>query len=70
MIVVYVSQSRLALCNPMNYSPPGSSVHGIIQVRILEWVAVPSSRGSSDPGIEPASLMSPSLEKGFAFFFF
>ena len=33
----------------MNYSPPGSSVHGILQARILEWVAVPFSRGSSQP---------------------
>ena len=37
------------LCNPMNYSPPGSSIHGILQARILEWVAMPSSRGSSQP---------------------
>ena len=36
-------------CNPMDCSPPGSSVHGILQARILEWVAVPSSRGSSWP---------------------
>ena len=37
------------LCNVMDYSPPGSSVHGILQATILEWVAVPSSRGSSRP---------------------
>ena len=37
------------LCNPMDNSPPGSSVHGILQTRILEWVAMPSSRGSSQP---------------------
>ena len=37
------------LCNPMDYSPPTSSVHGISQARILEWVAMPSSRGSSWP---------------------
>ena len=37
------------LCNPMDYSPPGSSVHRILQARILEWVAMPSSRGSSWP---------------------
>ena len=42
-------QSCPALCNPMDCSPPGSSVHGILQVRILEWVAVPSSRASSRP---------------------
>ena len=38
------------LCNSMNCSPPGSSVPGILQARLLEWVAVPSSRGSSHPG--------------------
>ena len=37
----------LTLCDPMDYSPPGSSVHKILQIRILEWVAVTSSRGSS-----------------------
>ena len=37
------------LCNPMDCSPPGSSVHGILQGRILEWVAMPSSRGSTRP---------------------
>ena len=42
-------QSCPELCNPMNYSPPGSSVYGILQARILEWVAMPSSRGSSPP---------------------
>ena len=35
--------------DPMDCSPPGSSVHGILQARILEWVAMPSSRGSSRP---------------------
>ena len=40
-------QSYPTLCNPMDCSPPGSSVHGILQARILEWVAMPSSRGSS-----------------------
>ena len=38
-------QSCLTLCNPMDYSPPDSSVHGILQARILQWVAMPSSRG-------------------------
>ena len=42
-----VTQSCLTLCDPMDYSPPGSSVHGILQARILEWVAIPFSRGSS-----------------------
>ena len=36
-------------CNPMDCSLPGSSVHGILQARILEWAAMPSSRGSSRP---------------------
>ena len=38
-----------AFCDPMDCSPSGSSVHGILQARILEWVALPSSRGSSPP---------------------
>ena len=40
-------QLCLTLCNPMDCSPLNSSVHGILQARILEWVAMPSSRGSS-----------------------
>ena len=48
-VKVLVSQSCLTLCNPMNCSPPHSSVHGILQARILEWVAMPSSMGSSQP---------------------
>ena len=44
-----VSQSYLTLCCPMDCSPLDSSVHGISQARILEWVAMPSSRGSSRP---------------------
>ena len=46
---VSVAQLCPTLCNPMDCSPPGSSVHGILQARILEWVAMPSSRGSSQP---------------------
>ena len=42
-------QLCLNLCNPRDCSLPGSSVHGILQARILEWVAMPSSRGSSQP---------------------
>ena len=41
--------SCVGLCDPMDCSLPGSSVHGILQARILEWVAMPSSRGSSWP---------------------
>ena len=42
-----VAQLHPTLCDPMNCSPPGSSVHGILQARILEWVTIPFSRGSS-----------------------
>ena len=42
-------QSCLTLCYPVDYSPPGSCVHGILKARILEWVAMPSSWGSSWP---------------------
>ena len=44
------------LCNPMDYSPPGSSVHGILQTTILEQVSIPFSGDVPDPGIEPRSL--------------
>ena len=44
-----VAQSCLTLCDPVDCSPPGSSVHGIFPARILEWVAISSSRGSSHP---------------------
>ena len=44
-----VAQSCPTLCNPIDCSPPGSSVHGIFQAGILEWVAIPFSRGSSWP---------------------
>ena len=47
--VVSVAQSCPTLGDPMDCSPPGSSVHGILQARILEWTAMPSSRGSSWP---------------------
>ena len=54
------------LCNPIDCSPSGSSVHGISQLRILEWVAMPFSKGDlSDPGIDPHSLMSPALAGRF-----
>ena len=46
---VKVTQSYRTLCHPMDCSLPGSSVHGILQAGILEWVAFPFSRGSSQP---------------------
>ena len=58
-------QSCPTLCNPVNYSPPGSSVHGILQIRILEWVASPPPGDLSNSGIKPKSLLSPALAGGF-----
>ena len=52
-------QSCLTLWDPMDCSPPGSSVHGILQARILEWAAISFSKGFPNPGIEPVSLISP-----------
>ena len=55
-----VAKSCPTLCNPMDHSPPGPSVYGISQTRILEWVAI--SFSPTDPGIEP---MSPELAGRF-----
>ena len=43
------AQSLQTLCDPVDCSPPGSSVHGILQTRVLEWITMPSSRGSFQP---------------------
>ena len=48
-VKVLAAQSCPNLCNPMDCSPPGSSVHGILQARILARTAIPFSRGSSQP---------------------
>ena len=48
-VCVKLLQLCLTLCNPMDCSPPGSSVHGLFQARTLEWAAMPSSRGSFWP---------------------
>ena len=58
-----VAQSCPAFCDPMDCSLPSTSVHGILQVRILKWVAMPSSRGifpaqGKNPGFEPRSPSS------------
>ena len=50
--VVCHIQLYQTLCGPVDYSPPGSSVHGIFQARILEWFVTPSPRVSSHPGIK------------------
>ena len=57
--------SCVQLCDPMDCSPSGSSVHGILQMRILEWVVMPSSRGSSQPRDWTHVSMSPALAGGF-----
>ena len=49
MSVSLVTHLCLTLCDPMDWSLPGSSVHGLLQARILEWLAIPFSRGSSRP---------------------
>ena len=58
-------QSCLTLCDLMDYSPPDSSVHWVLQARILEWVAIPPSGDLPHPEIEPMSLMSPALAGRF-----
>ena len=49
-------RSCLTLCDPMDCSSPGSSVHRVLQVRILEWVAVPTPGNLPDAGLKHASL--------------
>ena len=56
---VKVAQPCPTLCNPMDCSPPGSSIHGILKARILEWIAVLFSQDLPNPGIE---LRSPALQ--------
>ena len=51
--LVTVTQSCLTLGSPMDHRPPGSSVHAMLQARILEWVAMSSSRGSAQRGLNP-----------------
>ena len=54
-VCALVAQSCWTLCNTIDCSPPGSSVHAILQARILEWFAIPFSRESPHPGIKPGS---------------
>ena len=62
-------QSCPTLCDPVACSPPGSSVHGILQARILEWVVMPSSRGSSWPRDGTRVSCSSCIAGGFFLFF-
>ena len=57
-----VAKSCPTLCDPMDCSPPACSVHGIFLARILEWVAMSSSRGSSRPFYWTMSLPAPALQ--------
>ena len=50
-----------SFCDPVDFSPPGFSIHGIPQARILEWVAIPFSRGSSQPRDGSPALQADSL---------
>ena len=54
-VKVLATQSCRTLCDPMNCSTSGSSIHGILQERILEWIAILSPEDLLDPGIEPGS---------------
>ena len=58
-------QSCPTLCDPMECNPPGSSVHGILQARIMDWIAMPSFRGSSPPRDQTQVSMSPALAGRF-----
>ena len=58
-------QSSLTLCDPMDCISPGSSVYGILQARILEWVAMPSSMGSSWSRDQTHVSVSPAIAVSF-----
>ena len=68
-VKVLVAQLCPTLCYPVDCSPPGSSVHGILQARILEWVAIPFSRGYSQPRSPAHSLPSEPAGKLFTWAF-
>ena len=59
-------QSCPTLCDPMDCSPPGSSVHGTLQTRTLEWVAIPPPGDLSNPGIQPMYPVTPVLQVDFS----
>ena len=59
------SQLRLTLCNPIDCSPPSSSVHGIFQQEYWSGLPFPPPENLPDPGIETASSVSPALADGF-----
>ena len=60
-----VAQSCPTICDPMDYNPPGSSVHGILQARKLEWLPGPPPGDLPNPSVEP--VFSPALAGGLVF---
>ena len=66
VVCVLVTQSCLTLCDSMDCSLPGSSIHEILQARILEWLPFPPPGDLPNPRTEPASLTSPALAGGFS----
>ena len=65
LMLTHLSSAASDLCDPRDFSSPESFVHGILQARILEWVAISTSGDFLDPGIEPTSPASPALAGGF-----
>ena len=65
MVRAKLLHSCLTLCDPIDCSSPGPSVHGILQARILGWVGCPPPEDLPDPGMEPVSLVSLPLTGGF-----
>ena len=65
MCVCSLAQSFATPCNPMYCGPPGSSIHGVSQARMLERLPFLSPGGLSDPGMEPMNLASPALAGRF-----
>ena len=65
LFLVLVTKLCPTLCDPLDYTPPGSSLHGIFQSRKLESVSISFSRDLPDPGIESTCLASPALAGGF-----
>ena len=63
ILKVLVAQSCPTLCNSMDWGPPGSSIHGILQAGIPEWVAIPFSRGSSPLSVDKQQQQQPNLIK-------
>ena len=63
--VCSVAQSCPPLCDPVDYSPPGSSVHGILQARHWSGLPCPPPGDLPEPGMEPEPLVSPALASGF-----